>query len=208
MTSSDAWFIYDINVFTPRLSLGVLTNLPCRSESALASLLSLSGRRSSQLLMTSLGDSRDETSRQFTPSALYQTVAAIVRHAPFLLRTRATPTHVYRMAGREEKKRLVLALYEVGGVKFGHFTLKSGVQSPVYVDLRVMVAHPRMMVGGRGGGADYHIWNQVGDVGGYTEVEIGLDHARKASCWDAIFPANFLDLRYDWLGTVHVVWLC
>ena len=57
------------------------------------------------------------------------------------------------MAGREEKKRLVLALYEVGGVKFGHFTLKSGVESPVYVDLRVMVAHPKMMVGWGGGRA-------------------------------------------------------
>ena len=48
------------------------------------------------------------------------------------------------------KKRLVLALYEVEGVKFGHFTLKSGVESPVYVDLRVMVAHPKIMVGGAG----------------------------------------------------------
>ena len=65
---------------------------------------------------------------------------------PLLLRTRATPTHVYFMA----KKRLVLALYEVEGVKFGHFTLKSGVESPVYVDLRVMVAHPKIMVGGAG----------------------------------------------------------
>ena len=72
------------------------------------------------------------------------------------------------MAGREEKKRLVLALYEVEGVKFGHFTLKSGVESPVYVDLRVMVAHPKIMVhgrGGPGGGADI---DQVGGPEGYT----------------------------------------
>ena len=207
MTFSDAWFIYDINVFTLRLSLGVLTNLPCRSESALASLLSLSGRRSSQLLMTSLGDSQDETSRQFTPSALYQTLTAIARHAPFLLRTRATPTHVHHMAGREEKKRLVLALYEVGGVKFGHFTLKSGVQSPVYVDLRVMVAHPRMMVRGRGAGLIYHIWKEVGDVEGYTEVEIGtMLGSILLRCH--ISCKLFLDLQCDWSGTVHDVQLC
>ena len=119
--------------------------------------------------MTSLGDSRtrlpvDSLAVRF----IKQLYAAIARHAPFLLRTRAgaTPTHVYSMARREEKKRLVLGLYEVGGVKFGHFTLKSGVESPVYVDLRVMVAHPKMMVGWGGGGRGW----QVGDPGGYTGV--------------------------------------
>lgn len=45
-----------------------------------------------------------------------------------------------------ELRDLVCQLYDIGTVKFGHFKLKSGMDSPVYFDLRVMISHPKLMV--------------------------------------------------------------
>ena len=39
----------------------------------------------------------------------------------------------------------ILKLHEVGAVKFGSFTLKTGLQSPVYFDLRVLVSYPDLL---------------------------------------------------------------
>ena len=43
------------------------------------------------------------------------------------------------------KNELVLGLWRVGAIKFGSFTLKSRVTSPFYIDLRVLVAYPRLL---------------------------------------------------------------
>lgn len=45
----------------------------------------------------------------------------------------------------ESKKEFFLECYELGIIKFGRFTLKSGIESPFYVDLRPLASDPKIL---------------------------------------------------------------
>src|SRR5688500_19344351 len=46
---------------------------------------------------------------------------------------------------QDELSALADGLLEAGCIKFGDFILKSGLESPIYIDLRQIISHPKLL---------------------------------------------------------------
>jgi uridine monophosphate synthetase len=49
------------------------------------------------------------------------------------------------MERSSEKMSLAKQLFDAGAIQFGSFTLKSGTQSPIYVDMRRIISYPDLL---------------------------------------------------------------
>lgn len=55
-----------------------------------------------------------------------------------------------------DTEQLILALHDIGSIMFGTFTFKSGIISPIYVDLRKIMSHPQVLHE-----VEQQLWNQI-----------------------------------------------
>lgn len=91
------------------------------------------------------------------------------------------------MSTQQQKTELALDLYDIGALKFGEFTFKSGIVSPMYLDLRLFISYPKVM-------------KKVAKI--YAEQLQSLQYDRLAGVAYAALPiagAISLELEQPWI---------
>jgi uridine monophosphate synthetase len=86
-----------------------------------------------------------------------------------------------------QKSELALDLHRIGALKFGEFTFKSGIVSPIYIDLRLFISYPEVL-------------KKVTKL--YAELLKGLKYDRLAGVAYAALPiagAISLEINKPWI---------
>lgn len=50
------------------------------------------------------------------------------------------------MANKTELKKVAVDLFDCGAIKYGDFVTKVGLKTPIYIDMRVIISYPELMV--------------------------------------------------------------
>lgn len=91
------------------------------------------------------------------------------------------------MSLEDQKRELALDLHEMGALKFGEFTYKSGAKGPMYLDLRLFISYPAVM-------------KKVAKL--YAQTLADLEYDRLAGVAYAALPiagAISLDIEKPWI---------
>lgn len=91
------------------------------------------------------------------------------------------------MTNQSLKNEIALNLHEIGALKFGEFTFKSGIKSPMYMDLRLFASYPK-------------VFKKV--VKAYADIISPLKHDRLAGIAYAALPiagAVSMEMETPWI---------